>query len=199
MRPGGRRLEPDRQRFTLRPTSSETLPPDPKAYVAYGLITNSKGPLSKPTPAAQPWRRECVFMPQRRPSPRRADPCEQAGKQSFYRAPTFLSHEENRFRNSSNTSGASSATKMLMLKMRQLARRRRVLPRPAPSSPSAPTTAKGKAPTFALREDRDPRGKPQKASILGSEFPVHKKGFARRHPRHIAGEMARSAPLGGAA
>src|SRR6516165_10415884 len=96
-------------------------------------------------------------LPQRRPSPRPADPCEQAGKQSFYRAPTFLSHDENRFRNSSNTSGASSATKMLMLKMRQLARRRRVLPRPAPSSPSAPTTAKGKAPTFALREDRDPR------------------------------------------
>src|SRR6516165_12614659 len=63
MRPGGRRSEPDRQRLTLRPTSSETLPPDPKAHVAYGLINNSKGPLSKPTPAAQPWRRECVFMP----------------------------------------------------------------------------------------------------------------------------------------
>jgi hypothetical protein len=52
---------------------------------------------------------------------------------------------------------------------------------------------RGKAPTFALREDRDPRGKPQKASISGFEFPVHKKGFARRHPRHIAGEMAQSA------
>ena len=51
-----------------------------------------------------------------RPDP--LDPCEQAGKPSFYRAPTFLSHDENRLRNSSETSDASSTTKMLTLKMR---------------------------------------------------------------------------------
>ena len=36
----------------------------------------------------------------------------------FVAASIFLSHDENRFRNSSNTSGASFTTKMLTLKMR---------------------------------------------------------------------------------
>jgi hypothetical protein len=41
------------------------LEPDPKAYMAQ--IIGSKGPLSKPTTVAQPWRRELVFMPLSRP------------------------------------------------------------------------------------------------------------------------------------
>ena len=83
MRPGGRRLEPDRQRFTLRPTSSETLPPDPIAYVAYGLITDSKGPLLKPTPAVQPWPREPLFLPHLRHSPTTALPSQAGAERSL--------------------------------------------------------------------------------------------------------------------
>jgi hypothetical protein len=54
---------------------------EPKAYMAQ--IIGSKGPLSKPTTAAQPWRRELVFMPLNRPCQREGATVRSGGKAAF--------------------------------------------------------------------------------------------------------------------
>ena len=53
------------------------LEPDPKAYMAQ--IIGSKGPLSRPTTAVQPWRRELVFMPHTRHSQYPSGPAQLGG------------------------------------------------------------------------------------------------------------------------